>query len=259
MRKIRVVNGSTILSDKAMELYPYAIQYYGDKYKSIVDSALDKTIIFEWHNEPKEEVFRQTTGIKVSAGNFNNTQIKEGSVNGFHISNIIPNFGIQHVVAVKLIGNTDDVSAVLAHELYGHAVCSEKNPVVPKNGMLFNRDGINISGLMTKKVYNEQANEGMIEYIAKNIMSLYKKGYSRPGNAWVYNEAVIVASIMFKYIGKEKMLDLLTLNQGAIEDLFDSSNPESWANLALELEKKHNKIDIDDHIDEFVKRYKYNR
>ena len=62
---------------------------------------------------------------------------------------------------------------------------------------------------------------------------------------------------MFKYIGKEKMVELLVQGNAVIEKIFDKNNVYSWRSIASELEKNQKGIDIDDHLDGFVKRYKY--
>ena len=40
MNKINTIYGSKLLSDKTMELYPYALKFYGNEYKSIIPEKL---------------------------------------------------------------------------------------------------------------------------------------------------------------------------------------------------------------------------
>lgn len=164
---------------------------------------------------------------------------------------------MEHFVVVRNLSNKDEMRAILAHELYGHVVCATQNSFVTNDYYKCFRNGISFERIKTNELINDQANEGMIEYIVGQIMHIYNPKYARGKNLYIYYHAVELAKLMFKYIGKEKMLELLVQGNAVIEKIFDKNNVYSWRSIASELEKNQKEIDIDDHLDGFVKRYKY--
>lgn|GEM_PF-3521767 len=257
MDKLKVAHGTTLLSDMSLELYPSALDYYDDKYKKIIDETLQRTYLFEWTNQSFLDIMRQIVGPNLKASQVQKQIEKEKTTLGFHYFAKRLFVGIEHYVVVRNLSNKDEMRATIAHELYGHAVCATYNSVVTNDYHPCFRNGISFERKRTNELINDQANEGMIEYIAGQIMHIYNPDFKRSKDLYVYNHAVEVARQMFKYIGKEKMLELLVLGNGTVEKLFDKNNIFSWRSLSSELEKDKNEIDIDEHLDGFVKRYKY--
>lgn len=257
MDKIKVAHGTTLLSDLSLELYPSSLEFYGDEYKKIIDEALHRTYLYEWTNQSLLDIMRQITRRDVKPSEVQKQLEKEKSTFGFHYLAKRLFVGMEHFVVVRNLSNKDEMRAIIAHELYGHAVCATYNNFVTNDYHMCFRNGISFERLQTNEIINDQANEGMIEYIAGQIMHIYNPKFARAKNLYTYGHAVEVARQMFNYIGKEKMLRLLVLGDGAIEKLFNKDNVYSWRLLSTELEKKQNEIDIDDHLDGFVKRYKY--
>ncbi len=255
MNKIKTLKGTSLLSDIAIELYPSALKFYGDKYKFIIDDTLNRTVLYEWTKESPIEIIRDITKENVKPNQIKSLIEKEQTTFGFHYLGQRLFTGIEHFVVAKPVPNKDELRAILAHELYGHAVCSDYNTYVRNEGHLCLRNGIILANLKSDDLINNQAGEGMTEYIAMQIMQIYKPSFKRPKNQYSYNDGVEVASQLFKYVGKEKMLELLALGKGSIENLFDKENVYSWRGLASELESKE--PDVDEYLDKFVKRYKY--
>ncbi len=255
MKSISTLKGTNLLSDLAIDLYPSSLKFYGNKYKTIIDSTLSRTILYEWNNESPYEVISDITKGKVNSSEAEILAEKHKDSYGLHYISRSLFTGIKHFVVVKNVSNKDELAALLAHELYGHAVCSDYNTYMVKDGYYSSRNGIDFLNLKNGVLINQQANEGMIEYIALQIMHIYSPNFKRPKNNYVYNDAVEVARQIFKYIDKETMLELLVKGKGSIEKLFDKENVYSWRALSQELENK--KPDIDEYLDGFVKRYKY--
>lgn len=256
MNKIKVAHGTTLLSDLSLELYPTALEYYGDEYKKVIDETLQRTYLYEWTNQSFLDIMRQITRSDVKPSEVQKQIEKEKITFGFHYLAKRLFVGMEHFVVVRNLSNKDEIRAIIAHELYGHAVCATHNNLVTNDYYTCFRNGINFQRIKTNELINDQANEGMIEYIASQIMHIHNPNFKREKNLYTYGHAVEVARQMFKYVGKDKMLELLVLGNGTIEKLFDENNVYSWRSLSLELEKKQNEIDIDDHLDGFVKRYK---
>lgn len=257
MDKVRVASGTNLLSDLSLELYSSALEFYGDKYKNIIDETLNRTYLYEWTNQSLLNIMCQITRSEIKPSQIKKQLEKENTTFGFHYLNKRFLVGMEHFVVVRNLSNKDEMRAILSHELYGHAVCSTYNNFVTNDYHMCSRNGICFERLQTDDIINEQANEGMIEYIALQIMHIHNSNYKRDNNKYTYNHAVEAARQLFKYIGKEKMLELLVCGKDNIENLFDNKNVYSWRSLASELEKKPTEIDIDDHLDGFVKRYKY--
>lgn len=257
MDKIKVAHGTTLLSDLSLEMYSPAVKFYGDEYKNIIDETLQRTYLYEWTNQSTLDIMRQITRSDIKPSQIQKQIEKEKTTLGFHYLAKRLFVGMEHFVVVRNLSNRDEMRATIAHELYGHAVCATYNNFVTNDYYMCFRNGISFERVQTNELIYDQANEGMIEYIAAQIMQTYNPSYKRAKNLYAYNHAVEVASQMFKYIGKDKMLELLVLGNGTIEKLFDKDNVYSWRSLSSELEKKQSEIDIDDHLDGFIKRYKY--
>jgi hypothetical protein len=59
--KVKVAHGTTLLSDLSLELYPCALEFYGDEYKKIIDETLHRTYLYEWTNESFLDIMCQIT------------------------------------------------------------------------------------------------------------------------------------------------------------------------------------------------------
>jgi len=257
MDKLKVVNGTNLLRDLSLELYPSALEFYGDEYKTIIDETLNRTYLYEWTNQSFLDIMRQITRRDVKPSEVQKQIEKEKTTFGFHYLAKRLFVGMEHFVAVRNLSNKDEMRAIIAHELYGHAVCATYNNFVTNDYYMCSRNGISLERIKNNELIDEQANEGMIEYMASQIMHIYNPNFKRAKNLYTYGHAVEVARQMFNYIGKDEMLKLLVLGNGTIEKLFDKDNVFSWRSLSSELEKNQSEIDIDDHLDGFVKRYKY--
>ena len=255
--KVKVAHGTTLLSDLSLELYPSALEFYGDEYKKIIDETLHRTYLYEWTNQSFLDIMCQITRRAIKPSEVQKQLDKEKTTFGFHYLAKRLFVGMEHFVVVRNLSNKDEMRAILAHELYGHAVCATQNSFVTNDYYKCFRNGISFERIKTNELINDQANEGMIEYIAGQIMHIYNPKYAREKNLYIYDHAVELAKLMFKYIGKEKMLELLVQGNAVIEKIFDKNNVYSWRSIASELEKNQKEIDIDDHLDGFVKRYKY--
>ena len=252
---MRLVNDAKILEGLANELYPYAQQYYGHEYESVIDCTLQNSVLCNWHDEPLDEIIDMVVGKKRGNEAF---KILYDSIDrkGLYLYNPKP-FQSEHIIIVKTGKNENINKNVLTHELYGHAVCSTINPFVNSiDGLgLCQRNGINIFNCKNGNDINLSANEGLIQFMAECILKLQNPNYKVPAGLNVYYHPTIVAEQLFKYIGADKMKRLLVKYEGNINYLFDHDDRTKWDLLEKELEKPN--PNIDEYIDQFIKRYKY--
>lgn len=246
MEKFKISEGNVVLTNIAKELLPYAMKFYGNKYKSVVDSTLKHACIYELD----ENVYNHFIGK-------NNACSKEKSdknSEGFYQLNDKLMEGYNHIIAVRKKRNIEKMIPVLVHELFGHAVLSEMKPFVMENGNLYIRNGIARILYSDKRVkYNIMAQEGMVEYITKEIMKLYNFKYDvdRHYNGY-YGNSTIFCQTLFEIFGKEKMLELLVLNKGNINNLINPNNLSEWNEISNELEKVEPSLSI--HVMNLIRR-----
>ena len=239
------LSGNQKLIDISLELYPYALKFYGEKYKEIIESTLANTELYQWNGIDFKNFLKEE--LNLSATNVSNDQTKN-NLYGVHIQNF--NRPKKNSIIIRE-SSYMTTKHLLAHELYGHAVCSEYSPIVLHNDFPHERNGIHLTNFINKEQLNIFSNEGIIEFIALNIMNLVDKYYI--GKKYYINE-VDVASVLFSCIGKDKLLDLLVKNNGNIETLFDDKNSDSWQIFSRKLDTIN--YNIDKELTLFKNRYR---
>ena len=139
--------------EEALRIMPYAIEFYGSKYKHIIEEVLDHTefkILDDDANKHRQ---------------------------GGYFYKII-GMDFTHEIAMRNIEDPLYRQAILTHELFGHAVLSHEQPFTKIDGTLYIRNGICLRKCFgDEKSINLMANEGMVEYIASHIMKLYEPSY----------------------------------------------------------------------------------
>ena len=187
------------LYKRAQDLMPYALEFYGDKYKSVVKDTFSHSDI-DIMNAIEAETFTST-------------------IKGYHSYRDDINGNYKHVIRVK--DEPKYLDTILVHELFGHGVLSNKRPYVTKNGIVYIRNGIQLTDYTDhSKIYHKTLNEGIVEYIANEIKALYQKR----DLSFCSFEAYNIARLLFEIFGKEKMLKLLITNKGDLSkelDFFD--------------------------------------
>lgn len=231
MRRIQVVSRNFPLTQSASDILPYALEFYGDKYKSIIINTLMHTKIYELDSENREEIIEKLIekNVRIDKNNKN--------IEGFYFHNDDLEYGYDHIVVVRRNKDIRSQELALTHELYGHAVLSNIKPYIEENGIIYKRNGLAKIEDSDNKQFNIMINEGIVEYIAEEIIKLYNPKYKCIRTSKMQNDAINIASLLFKYIGKDKMLELLLLNKGDINNMFNSSDLKEWNMLAKELEK----------------------
>lgn len=239
--KRKIISNSVFLYESVLEIMPYALDFYGDKYKRIVDSAIKHSKILEWDSKTKKELINEATGKNII------NDIKGG--NGFYFYNEKMEEGYEHIIAVKKTQDFQEQKLVLAHELFGHAVLSERKTYVKENNNIYQRNGIAKVNYFNKNdVSNIMINEGLVEYIAEEIIKMYNPDYRYKIFSTKYCQLISIARILFDVIGKDKMLELLVLNKGNINELFNPDDLDEWNSLSKEIAKD------DSHIEDYILR-----
>lgn len=206
MESIKVINGSGKVSrEKINILLDSAIEFYGSKYESVILDVVKHTYIYEM--SPHENVKKVILDIS-----------------GRHL-NLSYNMPKACHLTLKVLGDTplsvviwkpryhDQDYSILAHELYGHAVCSRKKLIV--NGK-FTRNGISLYNMQTGNTRLELLNEGFMEFIAKSIVENTNRNITN-NHSKKYDLARKCAEYIVGILGKNLILDDLVEYQGMIE------------------------------------------
>lgn len=231
MKREKVVTRNLSLTQNASDILPYALEFYGDKYKSIIMNTLAHTKIYELNSENKEEIIEKLIekNIKINKDDKN--------IEGFYFYNDDLEYGYDHIVVVRKNKDKQSQDLALTHELYGHAVLSNIKPYIQKEGIIYKRNGVAKIENESNNQLNIMINEGIVEYITEEIIKLYNPKFKRIGTPKMYNRSKDIAKLLFEFIGKDKMLELLLLNKGDINSMFNPNDLKEWDMLAEELEK----------------------
>lgn len=246
MKKFKISEGNVVLTNIAYELLPYAMKFYGNKYKSVVESTLKHTNIYDL-----DEYVCNHSSCK---NGISSSKKADKNKEGFYQLNdkIIEDHN--HIVAVSKKHNIEKMIPVLVHELFGHAVLSEIKPFVMEDGNLYIRNGIARILYSDKKIkHNIIAQEGMVEYISKEIMKLYNQNYNadRHFNG-CYGNSTIFCQTLFEVFGRDRILELLVLNKGSINHLINPDDLSEWNEISKELEKVEPSLSI--HVMNLIRR-----
>lgn len=247
MNNIRVFNGSNILADYATKLYPCALEYYGRKYRSVVDKTIEKSVLYGWTNETANEIVCNILNIECAD---KNEKICSENVDGFYFLNLKSRNNLERVSVVKIYDDFIFTTMLLCHELYGHGVISMVKPFKCFGNYLYIRNGISIEQRINgeRKLINNMLNEGITQYITEEIMKIY--GYNCSN--LIYRKEVQIAKILFDTIGKEKMLKILVESKGCISSLFNTDDRDDFYEFSNKIDHK---LDVSSDIEAFVKRY----
>lgn len=248
MKKSKMVSEKDSLTQNALDILPYALKFYGDRYKSIIMNTLAHTKIYELDSENKEEIVESLIEKNVTINE------KDENIEGFYFHNDDLEYGYDHIVVVRKNKDRLKQKLSLTHELYGHAVLSNIKPYIEENGHIFKRNGLAKMEQLKDNEFNIMINEGIVEYITEEIIKLYNPKYKGVKSSRFYNKSMNIAKILFEFIGKDKMLELLLLNKGNINDMFNPNDLKEWDMLASELEKDD--IFVDDYVSDFIGRNK---
>lgn len=227
------INRKLTLYESALEILPYAIKFYGDKYKNVVEDTLNNAKLYEWHDETKSEMIKKILGIDCEVDE------KKAYTLGFYYYDKEARNGCNHIIAVRKVYELDKIKEVLAHELFGHAVLSEKCPYLKtESGIIYKRNGLALMSNSKNDSHNIVINEGFAEYISASIMKLYNGDTKLPLLPYNILLSFALANAMFDCCDKEKLLDFLIYNKGNISEIYDSTNLAEWQTICEELTKE---------------------
>ncbi len=147
----------------------------------------------------------------------------------------------KNIVITTNKGGNEDYH-IFAHELFGHRVCQEFERYVEIGDKVYNRDGVNLSSEDEDK-YN-LINEGFMELIASDIIRNSKNNIIDK-KSLEYLKAHYCSRVITKYLGYEKILQMLVYNKYNLEDEYNSINKNELNKLEkllnLEFVKRNNK------------------
>lgn len=194
MEDLNIVKGRGIATEYVVNsLFEGANYFYGTKYEKIIKSAINSTKFIELdENEKMNDI--SELGIP---DKYENTK-------GLHINIIEGQKNVRYIIWKPT--NTVVDYHIIAHELYGHAVCESISTSVWANNRVYSRNGIALTDSNGNNRF-ELINEGLIENIAHGIIET--KGGIKRVVSNNYEFAEKCGKYLFNMYGKEKMLDIM--------------------------------------------------
>lgn len=212
MEHINVINGNGNVSrEKINVLLDAAIGFYGSKYEPIILDVVRNSLIYE--RNPYENIKKAISNISEKRVKPYHKMPKACSLTLKVLDNVPLN------AIIWKPEHHDQDYAILAHELYGHAVCGMKKLIV---GGTFKRNGISLYNIQTEKSRLELLNEGFMEFIAKSIVERTSKNITQSYSK-KYDLARRCAEYIWKILGKDLVLDDLVEYHGMIEKEYNKN------------------------------------
>lgn len=234
MESVNVINSKGITSkEKINVLLDATIEFYGPKYEQIVLDVVRNTIIYEM--KPDENIKKAIQNISGSSPKIYGKMPKACYLSLGCIENDILDF------VVWKPQNRDDDYYTLAHELYGHGVCGQENPIINTK---YSRNGISLHNLKTRETKLELLNEGFMEAIAAKIIKKTDRNITE-NLSEKYQLARKSASYIWNILGKSKVLEDLVEYYGTVEKEYNhegQGNSLILLNHLLEKEVQMKKI-----------------
>ncbi|MBR3161518.1 MAG: hypothetical protein IKF19_02150 [Bacilli bacterium] len=256
---IKIINGNgdyvKEAIDKTMEA---AVNYYGEKYRNIIEKTVMETLYYEWEDRQTEsdvifDISNGTVDIQVEEDDGYESC-------AFYYLNLKENNEFDRVVVFRNEYLKDSYHS-LVHELFGHGVFGYVDPIFSDEDQLFERNGIAYIDCKNNYVYNEVLNEGFVEDATLNIMQLadLKPLWLEP-----YFKTKQAASVIRRNIGHEKLYDFLIEDKGIIYDLYNLNsigNKDEFFELSMLLDDsfyfdvgpRYNKL-FNNNLKRFIKR-----
>lgn len=228
MENINIINGNGNATRKKIDvLLDLAIDFYGPKYEKIIMDVVNNAYFYETNpNQSANDVIKDIVGE-------NNCRKNTISFEAFYFINPTAN-GLDQIIVTKPKTNDRDYH-ILAHELFGHAVCGKIKPIIKKKN-IYQRNGISLAN--EKTVENDVINEGFMESIASSIIKLNKNGITDVTSK-KYALAKRSADCIMEYLGKDEIIKSLVLGKGGIAKKYNYDacyNEWRKLNKCLELE-----------------------
>lgn len=236
MENLKIINGNgKATKEKVNILLDAAIEFFGSKYENVILDVIKDAYFYEWsNNQSANDVIDEITDNKsiIEAPPIFSCS-KDPEAFYFLNRNKSKRFD-QIIVSHPDLSDRD--YHIMAHELFGHAVCGKINVFVRKQGKVYQRNGVAISNDTKSK--NDILNEGFMETIATEIIQRTDRRIQDSSSS-NYSEAKKSSDMIFSTLGKEKVLNALVFNKGNLERKYNfGSSRNEWKKLNSLLEKE---------------------
>ena len=220
MEKINVLLGEgSATKEKVNRLLDGAIKFYGPKYEQLVLQTVREAIFCEYEKEETvndilPKVFEASENLKGGRLNLNFSNIlKAKKVGACLIVNRTMD-GNEQIVITKNTTKRNDYH-ILAHELFGHAVCGKEKLIVEEDGKIYQRNGISLMEINDNDSRNIYINEGYMELIASQVLKescIDDTGSQNCG----YRMSQYCAMQIMNLLGKDNVIESLVEYQGRL-------------------------------------------
>lgn len=219
MEKINILMGSEITTEKVNRLLDGAIKFYGPKYEHLILKTVREALFCEY--ESNKSIYDILLDISKTRNDIKNIKLNLDFNNLLKLRKIGACFvvnrsaGKNEQIIITRNSKTDEDYHILAHELFGHAICGKEKSIVEQEENIYQRNGISlmeINGRDNRYIYS---NEGYMEFIASNITKLSGIKDIRSKN-YGYKMSKYCASQIISLLGKDTVIDSLVTYEGKL-------------------------------------------
>lgn len=214
MEKVNVLNGDGKLTSEIVNnLLDSALKFYGKKYEDIVIQAIREIDFYELDKRENMDLV-----ISILTGYIPKKNAHDNDTGCFLYPKNPNDSNSYGDVILYRNGLKKQTYLTLAHELFGHGVCSRINRVIKKDNMLYNRNGIALHGIDNSSWQHRILNEGCVDFIAESIINIYGINTKTCDE---YYAAKKTASAIYNYLGKDDFLEAMVSYNYDFENTFD--------------------------------------
>ncbi len=215
MEKANVINSNGEITNHIINtLLDNTIAFYGKKYEDIIMQSIRDVDFYELDKkEDMDMVITVITGHVVKKGTH---KANDGCF--LYPKNPLSSCNYNDTIIYKPYRGKHAYHT-LAHELFGHAVCSRENRIVEKDNKKYNRNGIALHGIDNTEWLNRFLNEGAIDFIAESIVK--ESGIKDKSSDW-YSAGKMSMKKIYDYIGKDNFLKTMVLYNYDLQQELDS-------------------------------------
>lgn len=167
------------------------------------------------------------TGEIIDSKNPSLSRIDRKITPAFYYANTVTKDRTDQIVVYQEVAK-EKLNRYLAHELFGHAVCSHVQNVVIQNGEKFERNGLALVHQRTGNSKHEVESEGFMEAISYGVLK--EAGLSAPlaSISLPYHVSMLNAIFVEQMVGRKNVLDHLVYNQGNLIEQFNAPVQEDY-------------------------------
>ena len=251
MEKVNVLNTNGEKTNHIINtLLDSALEFFGEKYEDIIIQAIREVDFYELsRKENMDRAISTITGHLVKDGTYKyNSGCFIYPINPYSTGSC----GYNDTIVYRSYMGVQSYQT-LAHELFGHTVCSRENRIIKKNNKLYNRNGIALQGIDNQECLNRYLNEGAMDFISESIL---RNCGIKARTSTYYEVAKMSCERISDYIGKDKFIETLVDYNNDIKEEIDYLVEDGYFDELSYLNDK--RYDYESRA-EYLKSYVYKR